>query len=118
MVFQALCSLAHSDPEAARRLLPLLSVFGQKIKPPYAPDRPPGTVDFRWEREWRYPSSEGNLQVTEADIFIGLCPDIEILEFEALLPAVRFIDPTRNMKWYATKLVEARQRLSLKSSVV
>jgi hypothetical protein len=29
-----------------------------------------------------------------------------------------FIDPTRNMKWYAQKVVEARRRLNLEHSVV
>jgi len=117
-VFQALCSLRTTHAQAAEQILPLLSVFGQKIWPPGALQRPPGEVDFRWEREWRLPYVRAPLQFGPEDVFVGLCPHGEIAHFEALLPGVGFIDPIRNMKWYATKLIEARQRLDLKASVV
>lgn len=117
-LFQALCSLAYAKRDAARKLLPLIAVFGQKIKSPSTQDHQLGMVDFRWEREWRYPFTEGPLDLIEDDIFIGLCPDRDIEHFEALLPSVGFIDPMMNMKWYATKLVKARQRLDIKFSVV
>lgn len=52
------------------------------------------------------------------DVFVGLCPDSQIVGFEAILPGVEFIDPLRNMKWYAEKLIRARQRFDLKTSVV
>jgi hypothetical protein len=64
------------------------------------------------------PSALGPLEFSNEDVFIGLCPNDEIEEFENLFQPIGFIDPTRNMKWYATKLIEARQRLDLKSSVV
>lgn len=117
-VFQALCSLRITQRDTARRLLPLVSVFGEKIKSPSAHDRPLGIVDFRWEREWRYPFIEGPLDLFEGDIFIGLCPDEDIEHFEALFPSIGFIDPKMSMKWYATKLIEARKRLDIKFSVV
>jgi hypothetical protein len=117
-VFQALCALAANHREAAERLLPLVSVFGQKVQLPGAPDRPAGRVDFRWEREWRFPFVRGDLVFIEEDVFVGLCPDGEIVDFEARFQNVDFIDPTRNMKWYATKLIRARQRLDIRFSVV
>ena len=119
-VFQALCSLAQTQSQSAYKVLPLVSVFGQKICRPgdrYEP--PPGSVDFRWEREWRYPYNEGPLEFDENDVFVGLCPNEEIDEFEKLFPDVKFIDPIRNTKWYATKLVESRKRFpDFKYSVV
>ena len=39
-------------------------------------------------------------------------------DFETAFPNVTFIDPTRNMKWYASKLVEKRRHFDLKHSVV
>jgi abortive phage resistance protein AbiGi (putative antitoxin) len=117
-VVQALCKLIDSDPDAAAEILPLVSVFGHKIHPPRARKRSPGLVDFRWEREWRYPHVRGALRFDENDVFIGLCPHDEIADFEAQFHPVEFIDPCRNMKWYAEKLIAARQRLDLKHSVV
>ena len=117
-ILRALCSLIDEHPCEAAQILPLVSVFGQKIQPPGAPTRPAGRVDFRWEREWRYPYVNGPLQFTETQVFIGLCPHEEISDFETLFPPVGFIDPRRSMKWYATKLIEARQRLDIKFSVV
>ncbi len=116
-IIQAMFGLKNDSPDEASILLPLVAVFGQKIKPPGVHERPAGLVDFCWEREWRYPSS-GPFDFEMDDIFCGLCPHPEIAHFEHLLPNVRFIDPTRNMKWYATALIEARQRVDLKTSVV
>ncbi len=118
VVAQALFSLRDSHPVAASLLLPLVSVFGKKIKPPGTDAPPDGSLDWRWEREWRYPYMRGSLRFDAHDVFVGLCPHDRVLEFEALFHPVGFIDPTRNMKWYATKLIEARQRLDLKHSVV
>jgi len=117
-VIQTLFNLHTAAPPAARLLLPLISSFGRKLTPPGWLAPPAGFVDWRWEREWRLPSTLAPLRFNEADVFIGLCPDDEIDAFEALLPGVAFIDPRRNMKWYATKLLEARHRLALKYSVV
>ncbi|OHB66644.1 MAG: hypothetical protein A2Y77_16005 [Planctomycetes bacterium RBG_13_62_9] len=117
-VFKALFSLTDSLPDDAAKLLPLFAVFGQKIQAPGVPTRPEGTIDFVWEREWRYPSVCGDLAFSDADVFVGLCPHDEINDFEGRFPGIGFIDPQRNMKWYATKLIGARQRFGLKFSVV
>jgi hypothetical protein len=55
---------------------------------------------------------------TEEDIFVGICPHEEIERFEKMFKKINFIDPRRNMKWYATQLINARCRLDLKFSVV
>lgn len=117
-VFQALCSLKDTHTGQAEQILPLIAVFGEKIQAPGTAERPTGAVDFRWEREWRYPFANGPLHFTEDDVFVGLCPHDDIGTFEALFSSVGFIDPRRNMKWYATKLIDARQRLDMKFSVV
>jgi hypothetical protein len=115
-IIQALSSLIASHPSEASEILPLISSFGKKFKQD-------GDIDFLWEREWRYPYIKGSFTLTLDDIFIGLCPHGEIKEFEAFFKKtykedLGFIDPTRNMKWYATKLINARQRTGLKFSVV
>lgn len=116
---RALCTLIESDPPAAEKLLPLVSFFGKQLIPA-GRTTAAGTspMDFRWEREWRCPAAAGPLSFSESDVFVGLCPHEEIEEFQALFPPVAFIDPRRTMQWYATSLVNARQRLDLKSSVV
>lgn len=116
-VAQALYQLAHRSPEVAEKLLPLFCVFGRKLQSPgAAPQR--GSVDFRWEREWRQPFYRGGVRFGIDDVFVGLCPHEEIEEFEQALPGVNFIDPLRPLKWYATALIAARQRLDLSVSVV
>lgn len=117
-VVQALASLRESHPAAARQLLPLIAVFGKKLQPVGAGIAVYGQVDFSWEREWRFPEALGMFEFSVEDIFVGLCPHAEIQFFEDILPPIGFIDPTRNVKWYATKLVEARQRVNMKHSVV
>jgi hypothetical protein len=117
-VVAALCTLIRTKPDAAAEFLPLISVFGRKLQSPFSRVAQKGRVDFRWEREWRYPNARGALEFDEQDVLVGLCPHDEIRRFEHLFPRIGFIDPTRNVKWYATKLIEARQRLELKYSVV
>jgi hypothetical protein len=117
-IIKALCSLRESHPAEAEQLLPLLAIYGQKLQPPGARTRSAGIIDFQWEREWRYPAVGGNLHFAEQDVFVGLCPHDEIAAFERLFPPVGFVDPRRNMKWYATTLIEARQRLDIKYSVL
>lgn len=116
-LFYALCSMIEDNVEIAAKFLPLISVFGNKIQSPGS-DEPKGSVDFLWEREWRYPYAEGSLSFKNEDIFIGLCEHKYIDEFESKFEPIKFVDPTRNMKWYATKLIESRQRLDIKYSVV
>ena len=103
---------------AASRLLPLVSVFGLKVWAPGAVARSEGEIDFLWEREWRRPAVLGDLAFNNRDIFCGLCPHADIDAFEDEYAPLRFIDPTRNMKWYAQALIDCRQRLDLKHSVV
>ena len=113
-----LFGLKTINDRAARKVLPLFAVFGQKIQAPNAAERPGGQVDFRWEREWRRPAYMGDLGFDQHDVFVGLCPHEEIDTFEQLWPEVRFVDPRRPMKWYATKLIQARERLGITHSVV
>ena len=116
-VVRALFTLIESDTAAAEKLLPLIAIFGMKLTAPGAAQQT-GRTDWRWEREWRLPAAAAPLAFTAADVFIGLCPEEDIVTFDARFPPVQFIDPRRNMKWYAKKLIDARQRLDLKHSVV
>lgn len=118
LVAQDLFKLIEHSDVTASKMLPLFAVFGNKIQPPGAAQPPQGRIDFRWEREWRQPFIKGGVAFTEEDVFVGLCPHEEIDHFEATFPNIRFVDPRRPMKWYATKLIHARQRLDLKNSVV
>lgn len=118
VVVRALFALRETEPEAAYLLLPLLHLFGKKLRPPGANPRLGGTIDWRWEREWRRPYVRGSLAFDDDDVFVGLCPDDQISAFESSFDPVGFIDPRLNMKWYASKLIQARQRLHLKHSVV
>jgi hypothetical protein len=111
-VVEALCQLIVIAPESGEQILPLISTFGKKLLDPTK------DIDFLWEREWRYPSAKGDLQFDENDVFVGICPDDEIRQFEILFPKVKFVDCKRNMKWYVKKLIEARKRLEVKSSVI
>ncbi|MFN8179099.1 MAG: hypothetical protein U0167_14305 [bacterium] len=117
-VVQALCGLAGSNLAVAERLVPLVAFFGQRLAP--VGGSPVGTsmIDFTWEREWRYPACRGDLSFVAEDAFIGFCPHCEIAHFESVWPDVQFVDPRRTLRWYATKLIDARQRLGLRDSVV
>lgn len=53
-VLEALFKLRQSDPDAAKRLLPLISIFGKRVVAPGA-TLTTGRQDWRWEREWRRP---------------------------------------------------------------
>jgi hypothetical protein len=116
-VLRALCGLRGDHPDEAAEILPLVAIYGNKITPPGA-DEVEGSIDFRWEREWRFPFVRGPLTLSADDVFIGLCPDNDIDEFEREFPGYEFVDPLRNMKWNATKLINARQRLDIQFSVV
>jgi Putative abortive phage resistance protein AbiGi, antitoxin len=115
---QALCTLIYTSPDEAAHILPLVAIFGKKLHPKGARREVHGEVDFTWEREWRYVPSNGPYQFSEDEIFIGLCPEDKIEEFEKRWPPIEFIDPTKNIKWHATKLINARKRLKIKYSVV
>ena len=94
---EALRSLANylirENPRGAEQILPLVAVFGKYLKPMGGRPRE-DSLDFTFEREWRLPYSESSVLFWEkTNIFVGLCPDKEIKEFEKLLPSVPFIDP-------------------------
>jgi len=117
-IVKALFELTNTHPNEAKELLPLFSIFGCKIKHPGTSQKPKGKVDFRWEREWRYPAIRGDFAFDYDDVFIGLCPHQHIQKYEEKFKPILFIDPRRPMKWYATKLIDARHRSDLKYSVV
>jgi len=116
-VIRALATLRRSHPKAAAQLLPLVAVFGKKLSP-VGGTPSVGRVDFTWEREWRYAYANGAFEFVQADVFVELCPHEEIRYFERLYRPVSFVDPRRNVRWYAAKLVKARHRTGLKYSVV
>jgi hypothetical protein len=122
-IVQALSSLINTPyAEVAKEILPLISTYGYKIQAPDASKRSPGIVDFIWEREWRYPHSKGSFRFSRDDIFVGLCPHEMINDFERRSSKnglnIPFIDPCRNTKWYADKLIRARHDSGLDFSVV
>ena len=110
-------------PEELHKIFPLISSMGNMLTPRNGPSRA-GTFDFSWEREWRRPYCYGSFEIDfENDIFIGLCPHDEITHFEEyaqriLGHQILFIDPQRNAKWYAKKLIERRRKFGLTLSVV
>lgn len=117
-IFQALCSLINSHSQEATEILPLFSFFGKYIVPPTGTMPPTGNLEFLWEREWRYPSALGAFNIDPSDVCLGLCEHEEIEEFEGMYPGISFIDPRRNLKWYATKLVQVRKSHNLTCSIV
>jgi hypothetical protein len=116
-VVRALCSLIHSDSQAAMQILPLIAIFGRYLKP-VGGTYHEGDVDFTWEREWRFVSGDHKFKFDREDVFVGLCPHDEISFFESKFDWLSFIDPMRNVKWYAEKLVRARKESQLEYSVV
>lgn len=107
-VLKQFCECIITNPGAAREILPLMASMGKKLNVGGGG----AEIDFSWEREWRYPAFKGHFDIVHDDVFIGLCPDNEIGEFEALYFAtygerVVFIDPRRNIKYYADKLTSS-----------
>ncbi len=106
-------------PKELNRLFPLFSSIGKKLTAHRS-----GIYDFSWEREWRLPYCFGDFDIDfDHDVFIGLCPHTEIDEFEKLTATILgkpilFIDPRRNAKWYAKKLIDRRRKFKLTVSVV
>jgi hypothetical protein len=114
---EALCSLMKTHAKEAAGILPFVSFFGKFLKSVYG-GTPSRNKDFMWEREWRYSSRKFCFTFEKSDVFIGLCPDRQIGDFESRFQWLRFIDPRRNMKWYAEKLIEARKRARLKQIAI
>lgn len=113
---RTLVALRRTNPDVAAQLLPLIAIFGSRLQPVGARFTP-GSVNFLWEREWRYPG-DGPFLFDNDDVFLGLCPHQNIDRLERSYRPIQFIDPRRNVKWYAPKLVRARRRLNLRYSVV
>lgn len=117
-LIRALAEMVDQNQVLARQILPFVAVFGSLLPPGGEGTPRAGRIDFLWEREWRWPAFNGNLQFSHAEVFLGLCPHEDIDHFEALFPPIRFVDPRRNMRWYSSQLIEMRQRLDLTQSVV
>jgi hypothetical protein len=113
---EVLCGLIRRHRVEAAQILPYIAVFGRKLNPKGGTPRG-GKIDFTWEREWRYTSKDENFRFDKTDVFVGLCPHDEIQTFEKTIRWLKFIDPVRNMKWYAEKLLSRRRRLGRKFSV-
>jgi len=92
-----------SNHDAAKSILPLITTFGHKVDVVNSPPSE-GIVDFIWEREWRFPFSKGDFKFELDDIYLGLCPNDKIDEFELEYPGLSFIDPYRNINFYQNKL--------------
>src|SRR5258708_35500092 len=67
---KALCDLKNNNPDAAAHILPLIAIFGKKLRPPGASIQR-GEVDFTWEREWRYVPINGYYVFKRNGIFFG-----------------------------------------------
>jgi len=90
-----------TDPLAYtfKSMMPLVEGFGPPWFPRYGG---PSEIDFRWEREWRV---VGDFSFVLADVAFGLCPDSEILNYEALVGnAFPFINPLGDLKTNKAKL--------------
>ncbi|RMF30571.1 MAG: hypothetical protein D6752_03840, partial [Candidatus Nitrosothermus koennekii] len=122
-------TLIESNPNQAYKILPFITIFGKGFKRKDSKKKSSlkdVEVDCRWEREWRYVSEDFEFKFDKEDIFIGLCPKDDIKYFEKKFgdqykideKPLRFIDPLMNPRYFATELVEARQRADLKYSVV
>lgn len=108
-------SATHGD--AAQRILPLLSLYGHYLEALNG-KKQTGKQDFYWEREWRRPYCHGDFEFDyRKDIFVGMCPQGEVREFEGAFD-MSFFDPRVAMSYASKKLVARRKVLGLKISVV
>jgi hypothetical protein len=74
------------DDDSSISILPLINKVGHNI-------------DFSWEREWRIVRS---FKFVFPDIFLGLCPDGKIDEFESKYPEIHWISP----RWGRDQIIE------------
>jgi len=118
-LIEALYTLTEAHSEQAKKILPYIAIFGKMLLPIGGTQGFRRSIDFTWEREWRYASDDLKFEFDYKDVFIGLCDDKDIETFETLTNGdIEFIDPQRNIKWYADKLVKARKKAKLPNSVV
>jgi hypothetical protein len=119
---EALCSLIDTHPRVALKVTPFIALFGKLLSPMGGTAQNRKRIDFTWEREWRYASRKPRFKFTRRDLFIGLCPDEDIDEFETEFKTqykpLRFIDPRRTLKWYAEQLLDAKDQSKLGHSAI
>ncbi len=115
---RTLCNMINSNPDEAVKILPYIAIMGKRLNPAGGTSSYDDYIDFTWEREWRYASDTQVFDFEQDDVFIGLCRDEDIDDFEKRFSWLKFVDPRRNMKWYADRLLYSRKRLGLKYSVV
>ena len=118
-LIEELCLMIGNNPTQAKKILPYISVFGNKLLPVAGTGGMHESIDFKWEREWRYASENNSFTFDYSDIFMGMCEHKHINHFENLTnDKILFFDPKRNIKWYAEKLVKARKNKKIQNSVV
>jgi hypothetical protein len=74
------------DEDSSISILPFINKVGHNI-------------DFSWEREWRI---VGAFKFVFSDIFLGLCPNGKIDEFESKYPKIHWISP----RWGRDQIIE------------
>jgi len=118
-LIEELCTMIENNPDQAINILPYISIFGNKLLPVAGTGGRHESIDFKWEREWRYASNNYSFSFDNSDIFMGMCKHKDIDYFETLTGnEILFFDPRRNIKWYAEKLVKARKDKKIQNSVV
>lgn len=118
-LMEELCNMIKTNPDQAANILPYISIFGNKLLPVAGTGGSRGSIDFKWEREWRYASKNSSFSFDYSDVFMGMCDHEHIDYFEYLTNHdILFFDPRRNIKWYAEKLVKARKNKKIVHSVV
>lgn len=123
-VLRSFCACLKEDIETASRILPLIQTFGKLVHPMGDGARPHNkSFDFSWEREWRLPYCYGDLDIVHEDVFIGLCEHDSIEHFENKYSQVfdnriPFIDPLRNIAYYADRLLDSIKERGLDLSQI
>jgi hypothetical protein len=63
-------------------------------------------VDFSWEREWRI---VGDFQFELSDVFLGLCPETRIEEFEDAFSDIAWVSP----RWGRDRIISKLRELAM-----
>jgi hypothetical protein len=63
-------------------------------------------VDFSWEREWRI---VGDFQFELSDVFLGLCPQTRIEEFEDAFSDIAWVSP----RWGRDQIISKLRELAM-----
>lgn len=96
------------DLSSSIEFMAFFESFGENL-------RTEGTTDFYWEREWR---STHPVSFKYYEIFLGLCPENEIRFFERRYPKIKFIDPKMNPRYFAKKISDRREQLSMPHNIL